>query len=62
MADEKPSVKATEIKPDIESKATESADIKSAVTKYNASHIRKEFDKLKGKKKKNAKFTLKNAK
>lgn len=56
------SVKATEIEPDNKSKATEAADTKSEVAKYNASDIRKEFDKLKGKGKKRAKFTLKNAK
>lgn len=53
---------ATEIKPDIQSKATESADVKSAVTKYNASDVRKEFEKLKGKYKKKARFIAKNAK
>lgn len=56
------SVKATEIEPDIKSKATETVDTKSEVTKYNASNIRKEFDKLKGKSKKKAKWVLKNAK
>lgn len=56
------SVKATEIEPDNKSKATEAADTKSEVAKYNASNIRKEFDKLKGKNKKKAKWVLKNAK
>lgn len=56
------SVKATEIEPDNKSKATEVANTKSEVAKYNASNIRKEFDKLKGKNKKKAKWVLKNAK
>lgn len=59
---EKKSVKATEIEPDNKSKATEAADTKSEVAKYNTSNIRKEFDKLKGKNKKRAKWVLKNAK
>ena len=52
----------TEIKPNIQSKVTESANIKSKVTKYNASDIRKEFEKLKGKYKKKVRFIAKNAK
>lgn len=56
------SVKATEIKPDIQSKAIESVNTKSEVSKFNASNIRKEFDKLKGKGKKKAKWALKKAK
>jgi hypothetical protein len=55
-------VPATEIKPNIQSKVTESANIKSEVTKYNASDVRKEFEKLKGNYKKKIKFVSKNAK
>lgn len=55
-------VNASEIKADTQSKANESVNTKSEVGKYNASNIRKEFDKLKRKNKNNARKTFDNMK